>query len=138
MDTDFAQSLCRRFGATKTYTIAPCANDNDEFQGLAKAHHAARHADVGTSVDGAFTDYTGIQFRHMWQHQDLADSSDDAFLQSAQSVAGASVINPFGNKADEADDDVLRSSAQALANHEHPDAMAGMTSARHGPALVSW
>ena len=126
----------RRFGATETYTIAPCKTDDEEFKGLATKHFA-RHADVGTSVDGAFTDYKAIQFRHQWNHQDLADSSDDDFLQSSQSVAGAA-INPFGNKASLADDAVLQSSAQALEQHAHPDAMAGMTSARHGPSLVSW
>ena len=41
----------RRFGTTNTYTIAPCENDKDEFQGLS-TNRFATHADVGTSVDG--------------------------------------------------------------------------------------
>lgn len=124
----------RRFGTTKTYTVAPCKNDADEFKGLA-TNRFARHNDVGTTVDGAFTDYKAIQFQHQYYHHDLASASDDDFLMSSSKLAGAAV-NPFGSKADAADDDILQSSAQAQMAHTHPDAMAGMTSARHGPA--SW
>jgi len=123
----------RRFGASTTYTIAPCKTQAQEFSGLA-TNRFTSHADVGTTVDGAFTDFKAIQFQHQWNHQNLADASDNDFLQSSQSVQGAQ-MDPFGSKADAADDEILQSSAQAIAVHKHPNAMAGMTSARRGPAL---
>ena len=68
----------RRFGATTTYTVAPCKDDAEEFKGLA-TNRFSSHADVGTSVDGAFTDFKAVQFRHAWNHRTLADASGNTF-----------------------------------------------------------
>ncbi len=65
------------------------------------------------AVEGASTDLKAKQFQHQWLHENLAAAEDDDFLRSAQQVAGAR-LNPFGSKADEADDAV---SLQFLPEH---------------------
>jgi hypothetical protein len=61
--------------------VAPCKDDAQEFKGLAENRFSS-HADDGTSVDGAFTDFKAVQFRHAWNHRNLADASGNIFLKS--------------------------------------------------------
>ena len=77
---------------------------------------------------------------HRMQQGSAASDADDDLLRAAEEQRGQTArLTLFGNEADAADEDMLRSSSSRVTGvQRRPDAMVGMVSARHGPTLIKW
>ena len=78
-----------------------------------------------------------------WQRQtrkqmlrNSAGAADDGFLLASQHVHAARLLL-FGDQASAADDDILKSASKHV-DSRPAHTVVGMTSARRGPALITW
>ena len=69
-------------------------------------------------------------------HRNSAGAADDGFLLASQHVHAARLLL-FGDQASAADDDILKSASKHV-DSRPAHTVVGMTSARRGPALITW